>query len=138
MPASPLSPGLTVAAADVIEPTIPVPPRVVPAPAATGLPPCEPSTRSVPALIAVVPVYVLLAVRSSVPGPLLLSPTEPEITPPSTSSAPELSTLTVPVAARVIGRLTVLDPDVCEASIEVNEALSPLIEYPVSPIVSEP
>ena len=94
----------------------------------TGLLPWFPSTKSVPALIAVVPVYVLAALTSSVPAPFLVKPTEPEITPPTTSVAAALSTVTVPGLVRSIGKLTVLVPVVCEASIEVKDALLPPIE----------
>ena len=42
----------------------------------------EPLNANVPALIAVVPAYVLVPLNVTVPVPLLVSPPVPEITPP--------------------------------------------------------
>ena len=47
----------------------------------------------------------------------------PEITPPRTSFAAELSTVTVVAAVSGIGTLNVLVDESCEESIEVNDAV---------------
>ena len=109
------SPGLTVPLVVVISATVPIPPRVVPVLTETS--PAVPSTSSVPAS-TVAPSEPSLASRSSVPCPCLLSPLVAVTTPLRSSVAPELSTVIVPASGlKVIGRLIVEDPVLCEESI---------------------
>ena len=65
------------------------------------------SSWTVPALIVVVPVKVLAAVRLSVPRPVLVRPAEPPEIAPEIVSVPLLATLKVCVVSSVIGMASV-------------------------------
>src|SRR5207247_2211102 len=88
---------------EVIVPTVPVPPKVPPF-KLTALELCEPFTNTVPALIVVVPLLVLLALRVPVPVPYLVRHQVPLITvlltvvfqaPQTVESMPSLLLMTV-------------------------------------------
>src|SRR5258708_4879622 len=66
-------PGLTGEPATARGPPTPLPPRMVPPVTATGLPPCEPFSSTVPAVTVVAPVYELLPDRVRVLAPALVS-----------------------------------------------------------------
>ena len=121
------SPGLTVPLVVVIPSTEPDPPMVVPVLAEMS--PAVPSTSSVPASMAAAS-EASSPTRLSVPWPCLISPMVEETTPVNSNVAPELSTVTVPEPGlKVIGRLIVEDPVLCEESTE------PASPTPSPPIV---
>ena len=67
------------------------------------------------------------------PLPAVVIPFEPEITPPRTSVWPELSTVTMVACDKASGTSTAFGFEVCDESIDVNDAVLPLaaeIEYP--------
>src|SRR4051794_26873316 len=93
-------PGLTVEPAPTATgPPTPLPPRMVPPVTATGLPPCEPFTSTVPAVTVVAPVYELLPDRVRVLAPALDSAPVPP-------TLPKMRLLTVVVSVFSPRRLT--------------------------------
>ncbi len=118
-------PGSIVPPVALIDWTVPIPPSVAPEETDTALFGWLPSIKSVPELTVVAWLYVLSAVKSTVPLPAVISGSAPEITPPITSVSPEVSTVTVVGAARTIGTSSVFGVGLSDESIDVNVAVLP-------------
>src|SRR6266571_432696 len=92
--------------------SVPPPKTIFPGLAAPGaLPrPASAAIATAPALMVVTPEYVLAALKTTVPAPLLVNPPAPLMTPLIVSVVPALLTVTVRVAANVTAKLIVFAP----------------------------
>src|SRR5215471_8398998 len=146
-------PGESVPPLMIVLPSVPVPPSLPPAFTVTVESAIEPFTIRVPPSIVVAPVYVLLPVRMSVPGPALLSAPAPEMAAASVSVSVKLATIwpslaiagvTIAPARPPTPRLSVLPAPIDVAPGELTTPPSATVSVPsrlqpqlVAPIASE-